>query len=321
MNIKPKKIRLEASTACQLKCPLCPTGKGDIDKWIGTGFLKFQDFKNLVDENPEIHSIELSNWGEIFLNNELVDIIQYAHQKYIQLEANNGVNLNTAKEEVLEALVRYQFHSMTCSIDGTSQDTYSFYRRDGHFKTVIANIKKINAYKKKYGSEFPRLTWQFIAFGHNEHEIEKAQKMAKALNLVFQLKFSGDGAEEALFSPVKNKELVRKKSGLGVATRAEYREKYTAGYLADQICTQLWTSPQINYDGKMLGCCNNYWSDFGNVFTDGLSGCLNNDRINYARAMVMGKKESRQDIPCARCFVYKERLKEKLWIDLQSTTP
>ncbi len=310
-EIYPKAIRLEATTACQLKCPLCPTGKEDIAKSIGVGFLKFQNFKHLVDKNPGVIKIELSNWGEMFLNTKLIDIIRYAYQKNVSLTANNGVNLNTASPEILEALVKYRFHSITCSIDGASPETYSIYRRGGDFQKVISNIKTINKYKEKYQRRCPRLIWQFIAFGYNEHEIEAAEKLAADLGMEFNLKLSSHDS----FSPIKNKELVRKKSCWGVASRAEYRHKYNAEYLADHICAQLWTFPQINFDGKMLGCCNNYWGDYGNVFTDGLLQCLNNERIDHARAMVTGEKPRREDIPCSNCFVYHSREKHKLWLD------
>jgi len=59
-------IGLEASTICQLKCPICPTTEGLIKQQLGSGFLKFDAFRRIVDENPWVHAIELSNWGDIF---------------------------------------------------------------------------------------------------------------------------------------------------------------------------------------------------------------------------------------------------------------
>jgi MoaA/NifB/PqqE/SkfB family radical SAM enzyme len=79
---------------------------------------KINDFQKLVDENPWLSHIELSNWGEIFLNPDLLKIIRYAHSKNLALTASNGVNLNTVKKELLEALVKYKFRHITCSIDG-----------------------------------------------------------------------------------------------------------------------------------------------------------------------------------------------------------
>lgn len=75
-------VRLDASTVCQLKCPVCPTGTGiTVDSPVGKGFLLFDHFRHFVDNNRRIRFIELSNYGEIFLNPELLDILKYAHEK------------------------------------------------------------------------------------------------------------------------------------------------------------------------------------------------------------------------------------------------
>ena len=176
-------VRIDAALICQLKCPLCSQARdeGGIKKC----YLKFADFKKFVDDNPTIRNIELSNDGEIFLNPELKDIMEYAYKKRINLAARNGVNLNTVDEETLDCLVKYKLRAMLISIDGATNDTYRIYRRGGDLCNVIENIKRINFYKQKYNTVFPRLIWQFILFGHNEHELPEARKMAKDLNMKF----------------------------------------------------------------------------------------------------------------------------------------
>ncbi len=101
-------ISLETSSIYQLKCPICPTGMGqNREGTVGWGYLKFKDFKNFVDNHPNIKNIELSKWGEIFLNPELKQIVKYSYIKKINLTAYTGVNLNNAKIEVLKSLVKY----------------------------------------------------------------------------------------------------------------------------------------------------------------------------------------------------------------------
>ena len=131
---------------------------------VGYGYLKFQDYKNFVDDNPQIKSISISNSGEIFLNPDLVEILKYSYEKGIKLDAHTGVNLNNLTDEQAEALVKYEFGDMILSIDGASQETYVQYRAKGDFDNVINNIKKINFYKKKYNSMFPNMIWKFILF-------------------------------------------------------------------------------------------------------------------------------------------------------------
>ncbi len=312
-KVRPKVIRLEASSVCQLKCPSCPTASKEILPIVGSGYLRFKDFKKLLDENSYVRKIEVSNWGELFLNPDILQIIEYAYQQEVALSAQNGVNLNNIKEDMLEGLVKYKFHSMSCSLDGASIETYKQYRIGGNFDTVIQNIKKINLFKQQYQSAYPLLTWQFVVFGHNEHEIPMARKMANELNMSFRPKLSWD----AEFSPVRDPEYVRKE--IGAASQKEYIEEHDN--VQRSQCRQLWDQPQINWNGKILGCCFNYWGDFGeNAFTDGLYKSLNNEKINYARNMLRGRMDARDDIPCTSCGIYSRMKTEGKWLKRRSPT-
>ena len=155
---RPTRIRLEASTLCQLRCAGCSFQQNNHDN-LGGGFLRFDDFKRLLDENPFIKQIELSNWGEIFLNPNLVDIMRYAREKRVSLTAHNGCNFNTVSEEQLNALVDYSFRALSISIDGASQEVYSKYRIGGSFDTVIVNIQRLIAIKKQKNSIYPKISW------------------------------------------------------------------------------------------------------------------------------------------------------------------
>jgi len=315
LNLKnPFYVRIDIATACQLRCPSCPTATGEIKKNLGTGFMPSAVFSQLLDANAKIRDVELSNWGEILLNPELPDILRYAHSRKLRLHADNGVNLNHASDEVLEAMVKYRLYSMTCSIDGSSNETYATYRKNGNLENVLQNIRKINAYKAAYKSRFPLLTWQFIVFAHNQHEISAARKMAKSLGMHFYLKLSWDDQYTEAFSPVTDKEHVKKEFGLGVANRQEYEEKYNRSYLQREICSQLWNSPQLNWDGRVLGCCVNYWGDFGNALKEGLPQALSNKSISYARRMLLGEVPAAEGIPCTTCTHYLKIQQNRQWL-------
>lgn len=309
--IRPRAIRLEASSFCQLRCPSCPTTTGAIHPAVGSGFLEAADFRRLLDRNPWVRQIELSNFGEIFLNPELLDIIREAWSRQVTLTAVNGVNLNNVREEVLEGLVRYRFFRMVCSIDGASNETYQRYRVRGNFDSVIRNIERINAYKAQFDSPHPILRWQFIAFGHNEHEIPAARRMAEKLGMEFYVKLSWDES----FSPVVDADLVRSATKERVASRTEFARKHRRHY-RQFICNQLWDRPQVNWDGKLLGCCHNHWGDFGgNVFADGLIETVNGEKMVYARGMVTGRKPPRDDIPCTTCDIYRQMRRSAHWVE------
>ncbi len=162
-------------------------------------------------------------------------------------------------------------------------------------------------------SKFPLLTWQFVAFGHNEYEIEKAKQLAKSLNMKFYVKLSWDEK----ISPIKNKQLLEKVSKLGIGSRGDYLKKSGRDYLLNKKCSQLWQNPQINWDGKILGCCFNYWDDFGNIFESNLTQGLNNEKMNYARQMLLGKLEDKKEIPCTRCGHYQQMKKHGNYLTIK----
>src|SRR5271170_7187879 len=104
----PVSIQIDASLHCQLKCPLCPTADGRVLPALGAGHLEPANFEALLDGNPQIAHVELSNYGEMFLNPQLVDILACAFERKVTVSGNNGVNLNFAREDALEAVVRYR---------------------------------------------------------------------------------------------------------------------------------------------------------------------------------------------------------------------
>jgi MoaA/NifB/PqqE/SkfB family radical SAM enzyme len=306
----PVQIRLEASSFCNLRCPLCPTTSGLVHRQAaGGGFLRFEDFRKLLDDNPGLKRIELSNNGEIFLNPALLSVLELAHERGVQLTACNGVNFNKVRPDVLEGLVKYQFRKLVCSIDGASKETYSIYRVRGKFANVIDNIRKINELKQRYSSPFPELCWKFIIFGHNEHELPVAREMARELGMSFAPRLNWDPS----YSPVRDREAVRAATGEDAATFDEYEALHGHSYYS--ACHQLWDDPQINWDGKVLGCCVNFWGDFGgNAFRDGLTASVNTEQIQYARAMLLGRAPPRRGIPCTQCHCYKTMVKHGRWL-------
>ena len=86
-TVQPRSIRLEASSFCQLRCPSCPTTSRAIHPAVGSGFLRLEDFRKLVDAQSMGRAIELSNYGEIFLNPHLVGILEYAYRRGVKVSA------------------------------------------------------------------------------------------------------------------------------------------------------------------------------------------------------------------------------------------
>jgi hypothetical protein len=294
----PSRLQVEATSHCQLACPSCPTATRATEAALGRGLLRPADFAALLDANPGVRKVELSNYGEALLHPRLTELLEIAQQRGVEVTLENGVNFNQAPGDVLEALVRTGVSKITVSIDGASAETYAQYRRGGDFRQVMANLLKLVALKRRLGSARPALTWQFILFSHNAHEVGRARGLAARLGMRFVLKRSWDASRAA-----------------PGASRADHLEATGEAYL-HTICRQLWRSPQINWNGDVLGCCRNYWGRFGgNAFRDGLGAALNTEGLRAARRALMGEEPMPDTSPCATCDIYLWRRQAARWIE------
>ncbi|CAK0748810.1 hypothetical protein CCP3SC15_1590007 [Gammaproteobacteria bacterium] len=246
----PNSLHLQASGLCQLHCPICYLRKHSAR--VKKGLLKFSDFINLIASNPWLKHIELGGRGEPFLNQELSEILRYASEQKILTSMGIGANLNYASDEALDALVRYGTKKLRCSLDGITRETYEKYRVGGHLRTVIENIEKINSLKEKYRTSQPCLILEFIVYRDNAHEIERAAALARMLNMRFSPRLNSSNGP--LPAPVRNK----LRQLIGYADRSEFLKMNRASYTR-AVCYQMWGSPQIGWNGALLGCHRNKW--------------------------------------------------------------
>lgn len=306
----PTQIRIDMCNICQLNCAACWMRKNEKiikEHYGGFGYVKFETFKDFIDKHPFIKEIEMADSGEVFLNPDLEKIIEYASDKDIILKAQGGTNFNYLSENMPETLVRCKFNKINIAIDGATPETYAIYRRKGDFNKVIENIKKVNYFKEKYNSEFPRLVYRFILFGHNEHEVEQAKQLAKELNMTIDF---GVNCVKG-YSPIKNIKLLQELTGIDDVDN-HWDFQYNNMNLTDHAwfyCSDLFNYPQINWNGDLKGCCISLFdgTTLGvNVFKEGLQNALNNEKVLYAKQMLLDFSiHPRDDIPCSHCHIYK----------------
>ena len=305
LSLLPKKVRIDASTICQLKCEGCGFQRNGCSG-LGAGYLTADNFRSFIEDNPQIERVELSSFGEMFENPELINIMKIAYEANVRLEASMGVNFNRVTREQVEALVAYRFAFLSISIDGASQESYSKYRKGGDYDMVIENIRLLQMIKNAQNSELPQLQWQFIPNEYNELEIEKAIERARMLGMSFFFKLN----YMTSYHP-KQATLLRKATGLECLTRQEYAEKYNAPYGSD-ICLQMFYDPQINWDGELLGCCKQSVRDYSiNVFEVGLSTALTSSRYAAVKKCLQHpelKHLVSDEYSCFQCSIFRDRL-------------
>ncbi len=290
----PIRLTIEPTTYCNLKCPLCPTGRGDSSR--SKGVLKFEDFKKIIDEVGDyVFSISFFNWGEPFINKEIFDMIRYANGKRIQTKVST--NLTIFNEEIARKIVESGLDILIASIDGASADTYSKYRVGADFEKVINNLKTLIEVKKKLNRRNPKIIWQFVIMKHNEHEIDKVVKMARDMGVKLKLTPTRVDMGKELTDEIKKYE--------DWFPSEEY-SRYIDGKKVVKLkrCLFLWTQCVINWDGNLLGCCAMYPEehDFGNIFKEGgLLKSWNNEKFRFARFIIKHKIFD-ENIICSSCL-------------------
>ena len=142
------------------------------------GNLNFESFKTILNKvEKSIVYLTLYFQGEPFLNPEIFEMISYARKRKVFVcTSTNGHYLN---EEFSRKIIDSGLHKLIISIDGTTQESYSKYRKNGNLETVMSGLDHLLLQKKLLKSSSPFIEIQFIVFKHNEHEIGDIMKLAQ----------------------------------------------------------------------------------------------------------------------------------------------
>ena len=76
-------------------------------------------------------------------------------------------------DERIDRIITSGIGEISVSLDGASAATHQHYRRKSDFDLICANMRRLAAARKRLGRSTPLLSWQFIVFRFNEHEIER----------------------------------------------------------------------------------------------------------------------------------------------------
>jgi len=176
----PYGIIVDPMNACQLACPGCVHSARSKElktfDW-GPGILSESMFGSFMQRyGPYALETEFCNYGEPLLNPKTPQLIHLAKTYLVRtmLSTNIGV-----KHFDPEAYVNSGLDYMTISIDGATQSVYERFRKKGDLETVFKNVRNLIQTKKRLGKRTPMVSWQFLAFEHNQHEIGDAIKLAQ----------------------------------------------------------------------------------------------------------------------------------------------
>ncbi len=181
---KPLGLVVDPINNCNLSCPGCVHSTRSRTQKLfdwNSGMLSEDCFAALLRRyGPWALEIMLCNYGEPLLNPNTPRFIALARSYLMR----TGLSTNmTAKRFDAGAYVDSGLDFMTISLDGATQATYERYRKDGDLEQAFANIRALMAARTASGRENPIVSWQFLAFEHNAHEIEPAIEIARELGV------------------------------------------------------------------------------------------------------------------------------------------
>ncbi len=242
----PFTISLEPTTACNLRCPECPSGLRAFTR--PTGNLKSDFFKKTIDElHRDLMMLIFYFQGEPYINPKFLDMVKYANDKGIYtITSTNGHFLNgeNAKKTIESGLDR-----LIISVDGTTQETYESYRKEGKLDVVLQGARNLVKMKKEMKSKTPHIIFQFLVVKPNEHQIPEIYKLAKEI-----------GVDEV---KLKTAQVYDYENGNDLIPTIEKYARYTQkddGKWAFKNalvnhCWKLWHSCVITWDGLVVPCC------------------------------------------------------------------
>lgn len=287
LESKPYSIVIEPTNICNLRCPLCSTGIEA--KTRKKGILELENFKLLIEQikDTTLH-LALQNWGEPTLVDDLPQMIHYAANAGIYTRLSTNFSVNYA-DGYLDDLIKSGLGILVIDLDGTTQEVYEKYRRNGKLETVLFNTKEAVRIKRENKLKFPIIQTRMLVTSYNEHQINEFQEMSKKLEVdeieLGNIQINPNTAKTWL---PKNKEFVY--------------ETYLGEHRTTP-CHWPWSSLVINWDGGVSPCCiiDDQNSDFGNIFNEGLMGIWNNEYYVSARSEFSQTKNITKSTICNMC--------------------
>ncbi len=256
-------VSIEPASVCNLTCPQCPVGAGDIAR--ENKFMTEDAYRELLDQiSPSTSMLSLYFQGEPLMNKRFARFVRLASDRNIYTQTSTNGQLLT--EDVCRELVDAGLDRIIISLDGTDQESYQTYRRGGEFQKVEHGVRTLDRFRREKGSNKPYLIIQFLVFRHNQLQIPEAKRLARDWGAdklwikSAQIEYP-ESADELIPVANGNKEsLSPKGSGPVFPHKFSRYEKSPSGEwkLRAKLrnrCKRLWQTTVITSDKIIVPCC------------------------------------------------------------------
>jgi MoaA/NifB/PqqE/SkfB family radical SAM enzyme len=328
---RPFGLVIDPSNVCQLACPGCVHSSRNealkVFDWP-KGTLSGARFLALLKlYGPYAIGAYFCNYGEPLLNLQTPTLIRLA-KTYLMGTALSA-SLSVRRFDA-DAYVESGLDLMVISIDGATQPIYERFRRNGDLELVFSNIRKLVDAKRRLRRRTPVLSWNFLAFEHNAHEIALAARKARKLRVnQFRIVNPFDVRwDDPEIRPAAVDGYVRRLDWLSIASEVDnwnpfpecldkaaitraFESPWNKQAASDSppssghTCHWLYKNIVMDATGRILPCCGGPRPDTNLVFdrlNDNGGDVFNSERYRQARAWFSGGAAASDNAPhCTKC--------------------
>lgn len=175
-----KTVHLEMTEACNASCPMCARNLngGEVNPLLHGAELSIADIEQIfpVDFIKQLNRIYMcGNYGDPAVASDTLEAFAYfrEHNEKINLSMHTNGSMKKPEWWAELASVINKRGYVIFGLDGL-EDTNHLYRQGTVWPKIMANAQAfINA-----GG---RARWDYIVFGHNEHQVEEARALAESM--------------------------------------------------------------------------------------------------------------------------------------------
>lgn len=259
---KPDIFQVEPTNHCNLKCPMCPHDLMTRE----LGFMDLDLYRQAIDQVCDYSaSVRLHNMGESLFHKRIDEFVKYARAAGIRttLSTNASALTRRAGERILDA----GLDSLLVSFDGTSKETYEYFRAGARYEQVLAKIEEFLAQRERHANQRTRVTMSLINMPMTRSEIQTFKRRWEKRVDAIRIK------------PPRNWD--------GSSERINALVDLSDQRLIDKPCFWLWSSMVILWDGRAVPCCMDYdaKSLLGNIRDKTLAEIFNDSPIRTLREL------------------------------------
>ncbi len=179
----PDIVQIESTNLCNAKCVFCPRD----EMHRRQGVMDMDLFKKVVDEcvTLGITHVRVHNYGEPFLDKQLVEKVRYAKERGIA-EVGMISNGSLITEDIAQGMIDAGLDAINISVDASGKEVFESTRLNLDYDVVINNIETLVRLRKASGRVRPKLILSFVRQNNSVDEqqfIEHWRKIADKVHI------------------------------------------------------------------------------------------------------------------------------------------